>query len=301
MATSGPIQESCIGIGGASVRSRASSVFSTGTKFSISTLPHEDLQTSGAGFAERISRSSGRPQSLMTLASHETPAPPYEVCPPSEVPQPSPTGDRLTAVEHLSSITATLRDTPSTSPASEPENALSMHYGQVVRTIDQNHAVELARLAKEHERQLAVVRHEIDQAYRREWKAKNREVEKLREDANARVAALEVEYQNQAIAHAAMIAQLQQETRDQIVALVEAHELATDKARNAIEDLWEGRWRDRVRLAEEEARRSDLENQRRLEQAVADRDEEWVKELGKRHPELLDELSHTISGLRAGS
>jgi phage host-nuclease inhibitor protein Gam len=174
-----------------------------------------------------------------------------------------------------------------------------MHYGQVVRTIDQNHALELTRLANEHERQLAAVRHEIDQAYRREWKAKNREVEKFREDANARVAALEVKYQNQANVHAAAIAKLQQETRDQLAASAEEHELATDKARNAIEDLWEGRWRDRVRLADEEARRMDLENKRRLEQAIADRDEEWVKELGKRHPELLDELRDTISGLRA--
>ncbi len=301
MATSGAIQESHIDVGGASVRSRASSVFSTGTKFSVSTLPQEEFQSSGAGFAERIARNAGRAQSLMTLASHETPAPPYEVCQAPEVPQSSPAQHRLTAVQHLGSFTTVTCDTPSTSPASEPENALSMHYGQVVRTIDQNHALELTRLANEHERHLAAVRHEIDQAYRREWKAKNREVEKFREDANARVAALEIEYQNQANVHAAAIAKLQQETRDQLAALAEEHELATDRARNAIEDLWEGRWRDRVRLADEEAWRMDLENQRRLEQAIADRDEEWVKELGKRHPELLDELRDIISGLRAGT
>lgn len=311
MASSQSIQDAFVDVG-TSVRSRASSVFSTGTKFSIATLPQEELQSAGPGFSDRFVRDTARPQSLITLASHEGPAPPYEVYQSSETAQPSPAQHRFAAIDHLPSLAAGAFDTPSTSPASEPENALVMHYGRVVRTIDQNHALELAqitneherelaRVIKEHERELAAVRHEIDQAYRREWKAKNREVEKFREEANSRVANLEAEYHSLIIAHAATAARLQQENSDQIATLVDAHELAIDKARNEIEDLWEGRWSDRVRLAAEEARRLDLESQRMLEKAVADRDEEWVKELGKRHPELLDELKDTISGLRAGN
>jgi hypothetical protein len=310
MASSQAIQDACVDVG-TSVRSRASSVFSTGTKFSIATIPQEDLQSPGPGFSERFVRNAARPQSLKTLASHEGPAPPYEIYQ-SETAQPSPAQNQFMAIEHVPSLAAAAFDMPSTSPVSEPENALVIHYGRVVRTIDQNHALELAQIANEHERklaqaikeqerELAAVRHEIDQAYRREWKAKNREVEKFREEANARVANLEAEYHNLIIAHAATAARLQQENSDQIAALVDAHEISIDKARNEIEDLWEGRWSDRVRLAAEEARILDLENQRRLEKAVADRDEEWVKELGKRHPELLDELKDTISGLRAGN
>lgn len=331
MASFEAIQDSSIDHDGTSTRSRASSVFSTGTKFSIATLPQEELQSSGPGISGLIVRNAARPLSLRTLASHEGPAPPYEIYQTSEAPQPSPAQRRFAEIEHPHSLVAATSETLSTSPASEPENVLSMHYGRVVQTIDQNHARELAHLAKEHERELAhllkeneralaAVRHEIDQAYRREWKAKNREVEKFREEANARVASLEVECQDLAIAHAAIIAQLQQDASDQVATLVEAHELATDKARNAIEDLWEGRWSDRDRLAAEEARRLGLENQRRFEKAEADRDAavadkeaalaarnvavaardaEWIKELRKHHPELLHELIDTINRLGA--
>lgn len=283
MTSSETVYDSSIDHDGTSTRSRASSVFSTGTKFSIATLQQEELQSSGLGISRPTTRNAARPSSLRTLSSHEEPAPPYDVSQTSEALQPSPTQHRFAMVDHSPSLVAATLETPSASPASEPENALSMHYGRVVRTIDQNHARELAQLAREHEREiahlvnehdraLAAVRHEIDQAYRKEWKAKNREVEKFREEANARVASLEVECKDLAVAHAAMLAQLRQDASDQILALEEAHVLATDKARNAIEDLWEGRWSDRDRLAAEETRRVESENLLRLEKAVADRD-----------------------------
>lgn len=290
---------------GLSTRSRASSVFSTGTKISIATLQQEELQSSGpsTGISGLAARHVARPPSLRTLASHEVPAPPYEIYQTSEAPQLSPAQRHFTTSEHSPSLAAASLERLSTSPASEPENALSIHYGRVVRTIDQNHARELAHITREHEREkahlvnehrrekahlinereraLAAVRHEIDQAYRKEWKVRNREVEKFREEANARVASLEAERKDLAIAHAAIVAQLRQDASDQVLALVEAHALATDKARNAIEDLWEGRWSDRDRLSAEEAKRLELENQRRLEKAVAQRDLENQVKLEK--------------------
>lgn len=383
MASSEAIHDSSIDYDGTSTRSRASSVFSTGTKFSVATLQQEELQSFTPGNSGLTARNATRPLSLRTVASHEGPAPPYEVYQTSEAPQPSPAQRRFATTDHSPSLAAAALETPSTSPASEPENALSMHYGRVVRTIDQNHARELANLAREHEREraylvteheraLAAVRHEIDQAYRKEWKVKNREVEKFREEANARVASLEVECKDLAIAHAAIVAQLQQDASDQVSALVEEHVLAIDKARNAIEDIWEGRWSDRDRLAAEEARRLASENQLRLEKAVADRDlenrfklikaeadrdaavadrdaaladrdavvadrdtvvadrdavvadrdavvadrdavvadrdaavaardAEWIKELGKRHPEFLHELKDIMNELSVGN
>ena len=209
-------------------------------------------------------------------------------------------------------------DVPPASPAIDSENALSMHYGRVVRTIDENQAQEILRLTQahenelaaahqeilrltqEHERNLAVTRHEVDQAYRKEFKAKNREVEKFREEANSRVASIETELQRLIAVHEETVSRMQQEASEHATVLKEAHEVAIDKARNEIEDMWEGRWSDRTRLAMEEARRVDLKSQRDLEKSVADRDEEWVRELASRHPELLEELQETISGLRAG-
>lgn len=276
---------------GTSTRSRASSVFSTGTRISIATLQQEDLQSLGlsTSIPGLAARNIARPPSLRTLASHEVPAPPYEAY---QAPQPYSIQHHLATNEHSTSLAALNLENLSTSPASEPENTFTTHYGRVVRIIDQNHARDLARLTTEHEREkvrlvneheraLAAVRHEIDQAYRKEWKIKNREVEKSREEATARVASLEAERKDLTVAHAAIVAQLRQDTSDQISALAEAHVLATDKARNAIEDLWEGRWSDRDRLAAEEARRLELENQRRLEKALAKRDQEHQLKLEK--------------------
>lgn len=294
MTSSEAVHDSNIDQDGTSTRSRASSVFSTGTRISIATLQQEELQSFGSSISipGLTARNTVRPPSLRTLASHEVPAPPYEAYQPSEAPQLSSTQYHLATGGYSTPLVAANLENLSTSPASEPENTFLTHYRRVVQIIDQNHTRELARLTAEHERDkarlvneheraVAAVRHEIDQAYRREWKVKNREVEKSREEATARVANLEAECKDLTIAHAAIVAQLRQDTSDQISALVEAHVLATDKARNAIEDLWEGRWSDRDRLAAEEARRLELEDQRRMEQALAKRDQEHQLKLEK--------------------
>ncbi|MCJ1466037.1 hypothetical protein MMC07_004656 [Pseudocyphellaria aurata] len=301
----------------ASLRSRASSVISTGTKISISTLPQDELQNTEANFPGRTLRGNARPHSLLSLVSHEQPAPPYDD-------RHATAGSRFSSYPYdtaaLGNFTSPSADNfqpPPASPLMDSENALSIHYGRVVRTIDQNHVqeilrlteaheVELAaardeirRLTEEHQKELAATRHEIDQVYRQEFKSKNREVERIREEANTRVATFETELQRMITVHEETVLSMQQEASDQLASQVEAHAVATDKARNDIEDIWMTRWSDQTRLAREEAQRLDMENQHDIERAVADRDEEWVGELASRHPELWDELKDTIGELRA--
>lgn len=299
----------------ASLRSRASSVVSTGTKISISTLPQEEAQTTTeAGFAGRNWRNhDGRRHSLLSITSHEQPAPPYDDGDAMD-------GPYLMSYQYDSTVAGrqgTSGDYPPISPPLDSENALSMHYGRVVRTIDENQAQEILRLTQAHEselaaardeilrltqvhqKELAATRHEIDHVYRKEFKAKNREVEKFREEANSRVATFETELPRLISTHEDTVVRMQQEASEQVALLEEAHEVAIDKARNAIEDIWESRWNDRTRLTREETQRAGLSNQRELEKAVADRDEEWVRELSSRHPELLDELKDLISEFRA--
>ena len=70
--------------------------------------------------------------------------------------------------------------------------------------------------------------------------------------------------------------------------LTEENEAAVERARNAIEDLWEGRWNDRTRLAAEEG-----------ERRVRERDEVWLGLVERRcHPELVGEMRDAILGSR---
>lgn len=66
--------------------------------------------------------------------------------------------------------------------------------------IDQNHLNQLRRLKEAHQEELGAVRHSIDQIYRKELKAKDHEVEKMREE----MASLKA-------THEAMIAGMQRE------------------------------------------------------------------------------------------
>lgn len=282
-----------------SARSRASSVFSTGTKLSITTMQREDFQSFEPGFAGPSSDIRPRRRSLLSVTLDEQPAPPYNDQQALNVPQGFSSQNSTATSEQPPSLST---DDFNMRPIStEYENELSAHYGRIVRTIDQKYRADLLQLTQSHERELAATRHEIDQAYRKEWKAKNREVEQFREEANTRIATVEAEMKNMILAHKKTVDRLQGETDEKIIKLTEAHGIAIDKARNAIEDLWEERWSGRKVIAKVEARIAKLENERKLEKAVADRDKEWVRELGNRHPELLDELKVTITKLRAGT
>ena len=296
-----------------SVRSRASSVVSsvvsTGTKFSISTLPqgthHIDGMLEGSGSGSGSSQlnlnTTTRPASLYSVRSTATSLPPYE------------------GHQNDSSLTLTSQDghsppaqgspangtdnagQPLTPTRTDEENALSRHYGAIVRTIDEQHQRLLARTLQGHEQELATQREAIDKAYRKEFKAKDRDMERirekaaaeiaaleeanklkleaLREESTAKLAALEAQFLDLTVAHGEEIANLQQHAEEKTKEMNEKYEKGIEKACNAIEDVWEGRWNDRMKLDAEEGRRR-----------VEKRDEEWLRVLQRDHPELVDDM-----------
>ena len=205
-----------------SLRSRASSVVSTGTRFSISTLPVEE-PSQIEGLLGRLNHASAfRPRSVMSTSSYDQPAPPYES---RSVTETSIVPAVQQDFESLATSPANLEDSAQ-SPTISPENSLSMHYSRVVRTIDQNHSNQMRRLKEAHEEELGATRNAIDQTYRKELKAKAREVERMREE----MASL-------AATHEANVARLQREAIEQATEQAESHRIAMEKACNAIEDL----------------------------------------------------------------
>lgn len=290
-----------------SYRSRASSVISTGTKFSIQTMPQNLFHIDGMLEGNDPRNFTARPASLYSVRSMAPSLPPYDghqlVDPflPIAHPADSMASHQTSANQglHMSSSTETEQEPPLT--PSDPENALSMHYGRVVRTIDENHARQLAHIQSAHEQELAATRDAVDQAYRKEWKAKNREIERIREEAAheieqvrrealADVAALEEELETLSATHAAAIAEIHRENTEKLVVLHEEHEAAIVKARHAIEDLWEGRWNDRTKVATEEATRAAQE----AKQRERTRDDEWLRIIERLHPELVDEIKSAV-------
>lgn len=278
----------------ASLRSRASSVITTGTRFSISTLPNEEYSNLENVLGRPARSATTRPRSIFSFASNETSLPPYED--PRAV-EPLGPPARRNGIEASGQSSGPQTPSP-TSPVVDPENTLSMHYGRVVRTIDQNHIHQMRRLKEAHQEELGTTRHAIDQAYRSVLKARNREVERMREE----MASLSAE-------HDAVIARLQREALEQATEQSQAHHVALDKACNAIEDVWEARWNDRIRLADEEAIKRDsmyqqslnaftVERDRAIEEsrsALVDRDNAWVQILNISHPELAMELEDIAS------
>lgn len=278
----------------ASHRSRASSIISTGTKFSISTMPPGHSHLDGVIEGSNRRDIATRPTSLYSVRSMAPSLPPYEGHQPIDAMLS--TGahhSHLSAIEtsiggNSQFISSIGNDPEQPSTPSEPENALSMHYGRVVRTIDENHARQLARIRQDHEQQLAVTRNAIDEAYRKEFKAKNREIERIREEAAnevehirretaADVAAIREEIKMLSGAHEETVSRIQRENSEQLVIIHEEYQAAIEKAKHAIEDLWESRWHDRIKVAAEEAQRRDEK-----------RDSEWLRAVESTHPELVE-------------
>lgn len=191
----------------ASLRSRASSVITTGTKLSFATLPSEERRHVDPLAGEPSYYSAVRgPRSVFSVISHESSLPPYEILEHERIPQETMAAQRI-ATEQAAQPTEELANPSPTSPV-DAENALSMHYGRVVRQIDQNHMNQMRRLREDleamkqvHQEELGAVRHACqvelgamrnatDQAYRKELKAKNREVAKKDEQ----MASLSVSY-----------------------------------------------------------------------------------------------------------
>lgn len=212
-----------------SYRSRASSVISTGTKFSIATTTHQQGPLNSSHNDHDHDHYGGttplvRQNSLLSTHSF-TPSlpPPYEEDP---IQIPPATSD------HHYNNNNNDDDEPDPPPDTDPDtaNALSIHYSRIVRTIDATHAHQLARLRSAHEASLSSTRESIDRAYRIE-------LDRVRDEAAAE--------SQRALAEQA-----------ERIAILEAQaEKRVQRARNEVEDLWEGRWADRMRVAGEEAGR----------------------------------------------
>ncbi|KAL8741538.1 MAG: hypothetical protein Q9190_005866 [Brigantiaea leucoxantha] len=322
-----------------SIRSRASSVFSTGTKISLATLSTEEReQILEDTLARRNARFNSRPRSLLSVTSYDRPAPPYSEA--LLAPQLSPTHRDAPVFTRSASIPLSRSQTPSQhsppelstpEPSTPVENSLAAEYSRIVRTIDENYASELQRLCQEqellrqdleqritihatetaqlkrsHEQEISSLRHNIDQAYRKDWRAKNREVERIREEAAAHIAT-ELEQRDKQIEDASIshvtrvdqleseIERLKQEAEDQILALTDSHASTIARERHAIEDVWEARWNDRSRVEAEEKRRMEFSHQQRLAQALSERDEKWIFEIGLRDQALMETFKSAMS------
>ncbi|KAL8644372.1 MAG: hypothetical protein Q9210_007289 [Variospora velana] len=200
----------------ASLRSRASSIITTTTKFSLETLSQDDRSSIVAIRERRRPNNIDRPPSMLSITSIARPAPPYSETPDSPVllldhqnresrPPLSPssglppagrTSDTASIDEAFppspsDSATASPTASPIASddddddPPLDPDNrrTRTRYYSQIVRTLDQNYTSSLAALRTQHARDLGATRHSIDAAYRAQWKAKGREIELMKQEA----------------------------------------------------------------------------------------------------------------------
>ncbi|KAK0513900.1 hypothetical protein JMJ35_003622 [Cladonia borealis] len=306
-----------------SLRSRASSVISTGTKFSFSTL---QSQSQGAYHIDEVlernpssssnhsenwngvsmrSNAAQRPGSLYSVRSIATSLPPYEGHAPSSssdaalanaVFVPENGGGQQVATTTPGNVTTPadsyLQRQPSSASSTQldAENSLSMHYGRVVRHIDETHRRQVARINLAHEQEMAAMRDAIDKAYRQEFKAKDREIERIRAEAADDMARLEEskvrevdgvreEGEKRLVALEGELEKERREGEEREGETRREFEMRLEKACNAIEDVWEGRWNDRSKLAVEERRRY-----------VKDRDGEWLRMIEGMYPELVEEM-----------
>lgn len=313
--------------GGASFRSRASSVISTNTKFSISTLPQESIYIDGvlsgqSGQLDSIVNSHAgrlaatRPASIYSFRS----LPPYDenYSIGTEDVNESAISARSTGPHVQFAAAQDVSEAADETPPSpaDPDNILSMHYGRIVRTIDENHARQVARMSEAYEQKLFATRHDIDQAYRQEFKARNKEVERIREEAGSSIAALEsevgrireeagssiaaleAEIEALKITHDDAVARAHREVEQTIAKFERENAAAIEKARHAVEDTWESRWHDRNKLDAAETIRRDLETQGKLERAIAERDEKLIALMKVKHPESLDDLHSFLCTLK---
>lgn len=190
---------------------------------------------------------------------------------------------------------------PPLSPATTSANAISAHYTQVVRTIDTNHRIEIERLVATHQMELSQTRNSIDAAYRAEFQSVrqesgvqiaslNAQVQELDNLLNSTLAAIQVERANVNEQRANEAAKIKADHSKKIDSLREElirdHDEAVRKARNEVEDMWEARWRDRMRLAGEEV--GAAFNEKKL---VADC---WEEEVRRRWPTQAIEIREAV-------
>ena len=293
----GPIDDNTA----ASLRSIDTSIVPTST---LGTLSQDDRSFVGAIGENQLRLGPRRPHSITSVAN---PAPPYSEAVDSTLQLPTHrTGDfqsllsRLAEVADRPTEAASLNEplaplniaSGNTTPAldSPPDaefNPWVAYYSSVVRTLDSNYTADLESLRQKHAQDIALTRHEIDAAYRAQWKAQNRENERIREEA---VKARDEEVQRIKAESDARVKELERALTAQAEEARGKQEKAVAKARHEVEDLWERRWRDRIRIDEEEKKRVEIDRQKEraafekekeLRDAFQRQVKEWMRSNGK--------------------
>ncbi|MCJ1357696.1 MAG: hypothetical protein MMC33_007692 [Icmadophila ericetorum] len=198
--------------------------------------------------------------------------------------------DRLNSDdEHRSPPPTAPSMAPSLSNQQDPELALRTHYTKLLRQIDNNHHLEIARLTASHTTQVAAARNSIDAAYRQEWKAKNAEMEKSKQEAMRREEAVEDKCKAEVETLRAEIGRLKLVGEEREEVLVGEWEERVRRERNEVEDLWERRWNDRKAVEGEEKSR-----------VLEERDQVWVGTLVEWWPDLREEVERVREVVRRG-
>ncbi|KAL8867665.1 MAG: hypothetical protein Q9174_005514 [Haloplaca sp. 1 TL-2023] len=259
-----------------SLRSRASSIVTTTTKFSLETLSQDDQSSLRTRWDGHRGGGRDRPRSMISMASIARPAPPYSEAVNSGSPvshehgilqrqlgllaeaarQPSETvslNEALPPSPEPSEATTPLPDSP-VDPDENP-HAQAAYYSNVVRTLDQNYTAAIERLRQEHVKEIATTRHDIDQAYRAQWKVKNQQIERIREEAtkarDEEIASLRGLYEERYKDMEEKVSRLENELQ----AEKDKRQVAVEKARHEVEDVWEKRWSDRNEVEKSEQQR----------------------------------------------
>ncbi len=196
---------------------------------------------------------------------------------------------------------------PPPSPTTSTANTLSAYYTTVVRTIDTNHRTEIERLEEDyrarieqletaHTRALAETRNSIDAAYRIEFRAARARIAKIEEECasenarnekicNSKIETMQTEFDTHRQITSDEVGRLGREIQlkeDELLALKAYIVEAEWKARNQVEDVWEERWRMKMKLAADD-----------LGRMVMERDK-WIIEVERRWPGRSEEISKVV-------
>lgn len=146
-------------------------------------------------------------------------------------------------------------------PAMESENDISVHYTRLIRTIDRDHR----RALHERDKEMASLRerlNEQDTIYRQQLRARDFIID----DLKSRITHLET-----------------------------TTEVAVERACHEVEDVWEGRWKERDFHLMERMRRIEAEMQIAVQRAVKERDGVWAKGWEAKYNRLMVRLEHADS------
>ncbi|KAL9098944.1 MAG: hypothetical protein Q9163_005489, partial [Psora crenata] len=300
----------------ASLRSEVSSMMPTSARLSIATTQLSVTVNSSPNGSEthpaivdnpdrKVAAQAGaarRRNSLMSIRSFQPTLPPYEDhchhLPVQDGAGPSSQGHEDSPRVEVSNIRRHHRNdawaqSPTLSPRSpeDPENMLSAHYSRIVSTIDSRYTSELERLRQEigqlkqsHAEELALIRNNMDSAYRCVFRKRDQEAERAKEEAASQVEGLERDVRRWKEENERALERIRREAALEKERWQKEHRGELERERHMVEDEWERRWLARMRLCDEEAERREKEGRKK-------RDDEWIAILRGKCPHVVAEMT----------